>query len=86
MRDLVCLFLNVYLLILLTRIVLSWFPLAPDGVARQIYGFLGALTEPVLGPLRRTLPPVRMGTVGLDLSPIVVFIGIYVLEALIGCT
>jgi hypothetical protein len=27
------------------------------------------LTEPILGPLRRALPPVRMGAMGLDLSP-----------------
>jgi YggT family protein len=38
-----------------------------------------ALSEPVLRPLRGLLPPIRMGGVGLDLSPIIVFIVIGVL-------
>ena len=34
------------------------------------------LTEPVLGPVRRLLPPVRAGGIGIDLSFIIVFLGI----------
>lgn len=39
--------------------------------------FLYRLTEPVLAPIRRVLPP--MG--GLDLSPLVVIIGIQILTS-----
>jgi YggT family protein len=35
---------------------------------------LGAITDPVLDPVRRVLPPVRLGTMGLDLSPMVVLL------------
>ena len=50
-----------------------------------VAGFLYLVTDPVLTPLRRVLPPVRLGSVLLDLSPIVVIIGLQVLQAVIGC-
>jgi YggT family protein len=34
------------------------------------------LSEPVLAPVRRLIPPARLGGMGLDLSFIVVFLGI----------
>jgi len=35
----------------------------------------------VLGPIRALLPPVRIGGMGLDLSPMIVFIGLEILLA-----
>ncbi|HVN51845.1 MAG TPA: YggT family protein [Acidimicrobiales bacterium] len=71
--------LQVYLVILLGRVVLSWFPLSPDGAMAAIARVFYALTEPVLAPLRAILPPVQMGGMGLDLSPMIVFFVIIVL-------
>ena len=65
--------------------MLSWFPLDPNGFMATVAGFLYMLTDPVLGPLRRMLPAVRLGSVALDLSPIVVIIGIQILIGII-CT
>jgi len=42
-------------------------------------------TEPILGPLRRALPPVRFGGMGFDLSPMIVLFGIIFLRPIIGC-
>ena len=42
--------------------------------------FLFAVTEPVLAPLRAILPPVRIGGMALDLSPMVLILGIIVLH------
>lgn len=42
------------------------------------------VTEPVLAPVRRVLPPVRVGPVAIDLSILVIFLGIMVLRALLG--
>ena len=83
--GLICGLLYAYLLVLLGRVVLSWFPMAPDGVGAQIYGLTVTLTEPVLGPLRRAVPMLRIGTMGLDLSPIIVFFGIQILLGVLGC-
>ena len=84
--GLICGLLLAYMLVLLGRVVLSWFPLAPDGFGSQIYGLTVTLTEPILGPLRRALPFVRIGNMGLDLSPIIVFFGIQILLGLLGCS
>ena len=82
---LICGLLLAYFFILLVRIAMSWFPLSPDGVAAQIFGLTITLTEPLLGPLRRILPPLRLGNVALDLSPIVLFFGLQIVRGLLGC-
>jgi len=57
-----------YSLVLLARVVASWIPgLGPRQPVMQL---LLTLTEPVLAPLRRLLPPVG----GLDVSPLVAFL------------
>lgn len=80
---LICTVLQLYLLVIFARILMSWFPLTPGGAAEQVYGVLHGLTEPVLGPLRRVIPPVRLGMSALDLSPLIVFIGGNILLAAI---
>jgi YggT family protein len=52
----------------------SWFPPSGPGLLESIRQVLFRITEPVLGPIRRLLPPVRMGGMGLDLSPMIVFL------------
>jgi len=79
----VCLALTIYLVLIFARILLSWFPLDPGGNAAVVAGFLYMVTDPVLGPLRRAIPGVRLGSVMLDLSPIIVIIGIQVLQTII---
>ena len=62
--------LDLFVLLLFGRMILSWFPISPDSPFAAIYRVLYQVTEPVLGPVRRTLPP--MG--GFDFSPIVVLL------------
>jgi YggT family protein len=76
-----CYVLELYLLALILRIVLSWFPVSGSGFMASVQGFLFTITEPVLGPLRSILPPVRLGAVALDLSPLVVLIGLQIVIA-----
>ena len=68
---------QLYTLVLLARIILSWFPKVDR--SNPIIQFIYNVTEPVLEPVRRALPP--MG--GLDLSPIVVFFGIHLLRRIL---
>ncbi len=84
--EIVCYALGLYLIALIGRIVLSWFPMSGEGFMASVQGFLFAVTEPVLSPLRAILPPVRLGAVSLDLSPIIVFIAIQVLLGVLGCS
>jgi YggT family protein len=82
--QLIVTLLNLYLIALLARIILSWFPISEGGVMGSIMRFLYAITEPVLAPLRAVLPPVRMGSMALDLSPLIVLLGLQLLIAFIG--
>jgi YggT family protein len=76
----VCILLTVYWFILIARILASWIRPPMSGPWRTIWKILYDLTDPVLRPLRNLIPPIRMGGMALDLSPIVVFIIIGVLQ------
>lgn len=45
----------------------------------QVWSGLNRLLEPIYGPIRRVLPP--MG--GLDLSPLVALLGVYILQIIL---
>ena len=83
--GLLCTALQLYVLLIFLRIVLSWFPVSPDTAMASVAGALIAVTEPVLGPVRRALPPVRMGGMGLDLSPIIVVFALQLIIVPIVC-
>ena len=72
-------FLNLYATVIFVYIILSWFVSGARGVVRDIYTGLAAVCEPYLSIFRRLLPPVMVGSAGLDLSPI---IGFFVLQFL----
>ncbi len=70
--DLVNLLFRLAYLAVLVRVILSWIPGAYD---HPVAVTIVRLTDPILAPIRRLLPPVG----GLDLSP---FVAILVLEVL----
>jgi YggT family protein len=74
--DLVGLVLNIFIVSILIQAVLSW--VAP-GSYHPFSGLLHQLNEPLLGPARRIIPPIS----GLDLSPLVVIIGIQLVKMLV---
>ena len=82
-ETLICRLLTAYLIIMFARIILSWFPIEPGSGLGSVYGFLYSITEPILGPIRRVIPPLGAGGMGIDLSPLVVFFGITILQGAI---
>ena len=68
---------QLYSLVLLARVLLSWFPNADR--SNPLIQSLYQITEPVLEPVRQVMP--RLGMV--DLSPLVVFIGLHILLGLL---
>jgi YggT family protein len=63
-----------FIIVMLVRVAFSWVsPYPTNSVSRFTY----QLTEPVLAPVRRMLPPVS----GIDLSPLVVTLAAYFLIA-----
>lgn len=72
-------FLGLYTLAIFVRIVLTWFG---TSYANALMRFLILLTEPLLAPLRRSLPTVGM----FDVSPIVAFLIVWVCQAAVAAT
>jgi YggT family protein len=70
--------LYVYLALIFGRMLLSWFPINGEGMAKT-QTFLVRATEPVLGPIRRALP----NTGGVDFSPMVVMVVILLIASLL---
>jgi YggT family protein len=79
----ICTALQLYVIVLFARVIFSWFPISPGSALEGISDVLRMLTEPILGPLRRALPPVRLGGMGLDLSPLIALLGIQVLQRIV---
>jgi YggT family protein len=82
LRSLLCVVLQIYYLILIIRIVLSWVPSVPEPI-RPLARGVRALTDPLLIPLRGLLPSFRMGAMALDVSPILLFLAIVILQRVV---
>jgi YggT family protein len=80
--------LQVYLLILLARVVVDWVRMfardwVPRGVVLVLVELLYTLTDPPLRFLRRFIPPLRIGSVALDVAFLVLFLICYLLIAVL---
>jgi YggT family protein len=65
-----CSLLQLYVLVLFARAILSWFPIRSDSAIMPVVRFVYVVTEPVLGPFRKIIPPLGM----FDISYLVVFL------------
>ena len=73
---------RLYVYVLIARAILSWFPIRPDSGFVPVVRFLHAVTEPLLAPLRRVIPPAGM----FDLSFIVAILIWQIVVAGIVCS
>jgi YggT family protein len=83
-KDVAFYVLSVYLVLLIGRMIFSWVQVyarswSPHGVLLVIAEGVYSATDPPLRFLRRYIPSVRLGSVALDLSFIVLFLVVYVL-------
>jgi len=74
---------SLYIVIIFVNSILSFVRPARGGALDAVQGFTQAVTEPVLGPVRRALPMARAGSVGIDLSPMIVIVGLVILQGLL---
>lgn len=80
--DLICILLLAFQFAFLLRIVFSFFPISSDTPAATARDLVVAITDPVVWPLRRSLPPLPGGLAGFGIAEIVVLIGLIVLANL----
>ena len=83
MADLICTLIDVYVLVIIIRLFMSWVPPTPGTTYQTIYDGFVTVTEPVLAPIRAILPPLSMGMMRLDLSPLLVIVGLRLLTRII---
>jgi YggT family protein len=75
--------LTIYLVILIGRMIFSWIQMfarswSPTGIILLIAESIYTVTDPPLKFLRRYIPTLRIGTVAMDLSFMVLFIVILI--------
>ena len=73
--------LDLYIFVIIGMVIMSWLVgfnviNRHNQIVDMIWRTLVALTEPLLGPIRRTLPSLG----GLDLSPLVLLFSVYFLQ------
>jgi YggT family protein len=73
--DLIVLLLKIYTWVIVASALITWVSLDPRN---PIVKILRQITEPVLAPARRLLPPWKTG--GLDFSPLIVIFAIWLVE------
>ncbi len=73
-----------FILLMLLWIVLSYIVafgrVGWDNPVRKIYDALSKIIDPVLRPIRAVVPPVRVGGASLDLSPLILILGLSLLS------
>lgn len=74
--QLIEMILDVYMFILLARVVISWLTLPANN---SVVDFIYKVTEPVLAPIRSVIPTLG----GLDFSPLLVLFGIQIFKSVI---
>lgn len=83
--EIIIMALDIYWWVVLATIILSWLIAfnvinTRNEFVNAIWRALNALTEPVLRPIRRYMHKLQ----GLDLSPIILFFAIYLIQQVIG--
>jgi YggT family protein len=83
--DVILLALQFYTWLIIAAAILSWLLAfnvvnARNDVVRAVWDFLHRVTEPALRPIRRILP--NLG--GIDVSPIILLLGIFFLQRIIA--
>jgi YggT family protein len=82
-KDFVDALFYVYLICILAYIITSWVPLPYNTTLNRIQRVLYDVVNPYLRVFRRFIPQLNVGGLGLDLSPILAIIVLYVARALI---
>ena len=86
--SLLGLLLLLFELVLIVRVVVDWVGVLSQSPEpewrRRAVRITHAATEPVLAPVRRVLPPIRAGGIGIDLAFIVVFVLVLILRTVVA--
>jgi YggT family protein len=75
--------LTLYFYAVFAWVILSWIPMSPGHPLGRVQAFLDRIIYPVIRPIRKVIPPIRLGGGALDLSPLILLLGIQILRRFI---
>ncbi len=81
--GLICAVIGLYSLAVLVWVILSWVRVPSTHPLARVTVFLDRIIYPVILPIRRVMPQLRLGGGALDLSPIVLLLGLSILRRFI---
>ena len=65
-------------------IIFGWVGYPSSDAMQSLHDFVTSVINPIIMPIRSRIPPIRLGGFGLDLSPIILVIGLLVLRSLLN--
>lgn len=82
--NILMLLLDIYMWIIIINVVISWLIVfdvinVKNSKAKNLIDLLGRATEPVFAKIRKVIPPIG----GIDISPIIVILGIIILQQIV---
>jgi YggT family protein len=81
--GILCAAVRLYSIAVLGWVILSWIQVPATHPLARVTVFLDRIIYPVILPLRRIIPPLRLGAGALDLSPVVLLIGLSFLQRIV---
>jgi YggT family protein len=78
-KNILCSLIFVYILVIIVRSLMSFFPNRPGTPLASVALVLRDITEPVLAPIRRVVGPVGM----FDLSPMILIFALILLQGVL---
>jgi YggT family protein len=78
-KNILCSLIFVYILVIIVRSLMSFFPIRPGTPLASVALVLRDITEPVLAPIRRVVGPVGM----FDLSPMILIFALILLQGVL---
>ena len=90
-RDAILLAINIAIFVLFARFVIDWVMVLarswrPRGFVAVLCEGIFTVTDPPLRGVRGVIPPIRMGGAMLDLSPMILLIGLYIIREVVRTT
>jgi len=77
--------LDLYGYLIIAYVIMSWFAMTSrSGLVADIYRVLTSVCEPYVGLFRRLLPPIAVGSAGLDLSPLIALVVLQIVASIVS--
>lgn len=78
--GLICLLIQLYSLAVLAWVILSWIRVSSVHPLGRVQVFLDRIIYPIILPMRRVIPPLRLGMAAIDLTPLILLLGLGLLR------